>query len=334
MKERTEGKEPILSSNSSLIEIAKAMNWYVPDNKERKDWFISRNKKHEEIKHFKSLPDYCFSTVGLFARMMDQGLVLPDNMQESYDERVTKLVSVKSTKSVAPAASAASGAVTKTKVKTDKLDAYIADIEYEIDTFLANDCKTKFNPEYFIKSSQLNIGSRYQLRSWFKELHAELDLLVNTSDKELKECYSFLTKHQQKRYLAFIDSIVNAAVSTKSTKPRKVKIITPAKRVKDFKYMKEGSIAPELILGANELWTWNSKERKVTLYESNAGFDIKGTTIQNIDTAETKMVRQPEIMKTFTGTQKKMKKRYNELTTKATKTTGRISAKITLLKVF
>lgn len=328
----TYGPEPTLTGSSSMVEITQALSWYSNgmqvDNKTRKSYFLDEFKKHKDVKHYKSLPDFRFVSIGIFARLMGRGLILPDNMQESFDARVASLLLCEASV-VEPVVTAK-----PKKAKVDPMAVFAAEMEYQIDLFLENNCKTKFDPEAFIKSCKLNIGGRYNLRSWFKDLHAELDLLCHTSDKELQEGYSFLTKAKQKRFYNFVDEIVNAKVSEKSTKPRKVKAISPTKRVKKMKFKKVGSIAPEGILGANVLWTWNADSRKLSLYQSNIGFDVKGSTLLNVDVAEIRRIRKPEMMKTFVGTQKKMMKKWNELTTKSAEASTRINGKLQLLKVF
>jgi hypothetical protein len=59
---------------------------------------------------------------------------------------------------------------------------------------------------------------------------------------------------------------------------------------KDFAELKLVSIDPKTIIGANQLWVYNTKTRKLGVYIAldAAGLSIKGSTIQNF--AESKSI--------------------------------------------
>ena len=94
------------------------------------------------------------------------------------------------------------------------------------------------------------------------------------------------------------------------------------------------------ILEANELWVYNTKNRKLMHYVAEpmvGGLGVKGTSIVGFDAKQStqKTIRKPEILK---GADKlartKFEKLYKELTTTDTACNGRLNEHCILVKVF
>jgi hypothetical protein len=98
----------------------------------------------------------------------------------------------------------------------------------------------------------------------------------------------------------------------KTRKPRKRKVKSPDELVskikycKDFAELKLVSVKPTDIIGAMQLWVYNTKNRKLGCYhaEDAGGLSVKGSTILNFN--ETKSVQKtlrkpaemlPEVLK-------------------------------------
>ena len=73
--------------------------------------------------------------------------------------------------------------------------------------------------------------------------------------------------------------------------PRKKKPQSVEKKLKNFRYQKEfqdmklASVPPEQIVGAQELWTYNTKYKTLTVFRAidRGGLDIKRSSIVNFD---------------------------------------------------
>jgi hypothetical protein len=128
-------------------------------------------------------------------------------------------------------------------------------------------------------------------------------------------------------------------------KPRKPKQISNEKLIANMKYKKSDSdlslvsINPASIIGAKELWTYNTKTRKITKYVADeyiGPLSVKGTTIQGFDTVQSvqKTLRKPaEQLKEFQSAKKvALRKFMDQLTTKSAAPNGRINADTILLK--
>jgi hypothetical protein len=130
-------------------------------------------------------------------------------------------------------------------------------------------------------------------------------------DPQLKEGYSHLKKKQLDELIKFYHSLIADAerygdVAKKVRKPRKPRPVSVEKKLKTFKYQKEdanfkiASVNPEKLIGCQELWTFNTKYKMITVLRAadRGGLDVKGTSIINYDekTSVTKRTgRKPEV---------------------------------------
>jgi len=139
-----------------------------------------------------------------------------------------------------------------------------------------------------------------------------------------------------------IDRLIKNA--TAQRKPRKKKTLSAERLVKKIKYqvefpeLKLVSVNPEKIIGANELWVYNTKYNRLGVYRAEnsiRGFSVKGTTLLHFDETESveKTVRKP---KEALANLKKgaLKKALNSMKTQEKQLKGRIGKDTILLSVF
>jgi len=170
---------------------------------------------------------------------------------------------------------------------------------------------------------------------------------------DYREAYGYLSTKQKNKLIEFYENIFAAcdAVEKKSKATRKKKTTKKTKKlstiVKSVKYQKEDqdfmlvSINPEEIIGAKQLWVFNTKTRVFGCYQSlgEDGMTVKGTTLQDIalDSSEFKKVRNPPALFKLLK-DKKTKRGYNnalkKLNTKPQKQSARINANTILLAAF
>jgi hypothetical protein len=128
-------------------------------------------------------------------------------------------------------------------------------------------------------------------------------------------------------------------------KPKAKKAVPAEKIVAKLKYKKADeplklvSINPADILGAKELWTYNTKSRKLGKYVASefADLGVKGTSIVNFDEHKSvqKTLRKPiDQLKEFKAAGKvALRKFLDDINAVDTKMNGRINEEIMLLKV-
>ena len=177
--------------------------------------------------------------------------------------------------------------------------------------------------------------------------------------EQLAEGYNHLKKGEAKKITEALQQIVQACefqieISKANRKPRKKKFVSKEKLVAKLKFCQLNekyqlaSIDPSQIIGANELWVFNSKTRKLGKYVASnidplgqgregSGLNVKGTTIIGFNEKESiqKTLRKPDIqLKEFKDAGKvKLRKFLDEIQTTDTKLNGRINPDTVLLKV-
>jgi len=131
---------------------------------------------------------------------------------------------------------------------------------------------------------------------------------------------------------------VNRKPKAKKTVPAE-KIVAKLKYKKADEPLKLVSINPADILGAKELWTYNTKSRKLGKYIASefADLGVKGTSIVNFDENKSvqKTLRKPiDQLKDFKAAGKvALRKFLDDINAVDTKMNGRINEEIMLLKV-
>jgi hypothetical protein len=181
---------------------------------------------------------------------------------------------------------------------------------------------------------------------WLQELIEAAD---RTADPQLKEGYAYLGKKGLKERTQLFQSIISDCESFLSNsrksvvrKPRKTKPKTADKVVSKMKFQKEHdelkivSIDPTKIVGARELWTFNTKYNVLAHYWSEHGMSVKGTTLQGIDDGRSKQkkLRKPiDTLPLITGsTAKAAERAFENLKTKEASTNGRINEFTVILR--
>jgi hypothetical protein len=228
------------------------------------------------------------------------------------------------------------------------------EIETAIEAF-QTDPET-FDPKAFkvlnlLKAKQAKAAHARIIRDFYaRNLTELLELASGQADEQLKEGYSHRSKKQIKSFIAFLQEIESACnmlmqEAKVNKKPRAKKAVSKDKIIAKLKYKKSDeplklvSINPADIIGAQELWIFNSKTRKLGKYVA-AEFQelgIKGTTITGFSEMKSvqKTLRKPaEQLKAFKEAGKvALRKFLEDINAVDTKMNGRINEEIMLLKV-
>jgi len=190
-----------------------------------------------------------------------------------------------------------------------------------------------------------------KIRAFFEPHRQELMEAKAGQDEQLKEAYSHYKAADYKRFEAFysklfadLDSYEQVKKATKKARVRKAP--TKEKQVAKMKYLKEDtkmklvSVHPVDILGAQQVWVYNTKNRKLGRYVADAHssfLGVKGTSIIDFDETLSiqKTLRKPEQqIKDFLGSNKiQLRKFIENIKTTDTKLNGRINTDTILLKV-
>lgn len=212
-----------------------------------------------------------------------------------------------------------------------------------------------FDPKAFkvlnlLKGKQVKAAHARLIKTLYSKDLAELEELASgQADEQLKEAYSHRTKKQVRNLIAFYQEIMSAcdmlAQEAKvNRKPKAQKTVPKDKIVSKLKYMKTNeplklvSINPTDVIGAKELWVYNTKTRKLGKYIASEFNDlgVKGTTITGFNEHQSicKTLRKPEEkLKEFKSAGKvQLRKFLEDINATDTKMNGRINEVTVLLK--
>ena len=359
-------------TNQFLRQFHSAMAWYRLESsaKELKpkviDWMGRQGCTKEDISAFKKTKDNrCGMTMGAVAACLIKGM--PAVRDEFNDGRDTAVwLRARINEVIEQGRDDLDDNDTVVEVKKDVYVPSIQErvrevslgmteeIEAAIEAF-QTDPET-FDPKAFkvlnlLKAKQAKAAHARIIRDFYAgNLTELLELASGKADEQLKEGYSHRSKKQIKSFIAFLQEIESACnmlmqEAKVNKKPRAKKAVDKDKIIAKLKYKKSDeplklvSINPADIIGAQELWIFNSKTRKLGKYVA-AEFQelgIKGTTITGFSETKSvqKTLRKPaEQIKAFKEAGKVVLRKFLEdINAVDTKMNGRINEEIMLLKV-
>ncbi len=196
-----------------------------------------------------------------------------------------------------------------------------------------------------VVQSQLN---KYE--TLFQRRKTELTEAQAKTDPQLKEAYAHYKAADFKKHIAWIDSLLEAVEQYRGVKkaakkarvrkaPSKEKLVAKLKYAREDRALKAVSINPVDIIGAQMLWVFNTKTRKLGCYvaENLGQLGIKGSIITGYDTERSvaKTVRKPdEHIKEFMRAGKVALRTWiKDIKAVEIKLNGRISTDTLLLRV-
>ena len=228
------------------------------------------------------------------------------------------------------------------------------EIETAYEAFQAD--PENFDPKAFkmlnlLKGKGAKAAHARIIRDFYAGDLAELNELASgEGDEQLKEGYKHRTRKQIKNFIAFLQEIESACnmlmqEAKVNKKPRKTKAVSKDKLVAKLKFKKTDeplklvSVNPADIIGAQELWVFNSKTRKLGKYvaEEFKELGVKGTTITGFSEMKSvqKTLRKPVVqLAAFKAAGKVVLRKFLEdINAVDTKMNGRLNEETILLKV-
>lgn len=359
------------------LKITQALNFYNyhHTSKDSKQPLIEWMKKQkivdtDAISAIKNASDWQIGiTAGSVSRMLLKGAPPMDNLVHSLKKQIKDIVESVPTewgKEDKPKEKPKAAQVISIQDRmVEKANNFAGEyIEGAIDDMIANGFKTDFSLAKLLNAHSISGKSAGLISRMYDSDIEDLTKVINGVDKDdedeaqLLEGYPY-KKTELKKLLAFYSAVVadaehHANIQKATRKVRKKKAPSKEKLIGKIKYklqdekLKLVSIDPKDILGANELWIYNTKNRKIGKYfasnidpkgmgRDGTGLSIKGTTITGFDEKLSiqKTLRKPEdSLKAFKSAGKvALRKFLDELTTTDTKLTGRLNSDTILLKV-
>ena len=357
------GMEPSWTNQAEMTNLRseeiRALNWYnyFCDNKQAKtfvvEYMASIDRPKEEISLVSSSDASIPVQLGWVARMMCMGYEPSESFKKFFVKEFKTVIDIaKKTKAKYVSKTVQHIAVITVNIQDrirEKASEEAGEIEGLVDDFIIGGCKSAPDMQSYLKSKDLSSVVQKRMCEVFIKRSKEFEEVMNTSDADIKEGYSNFSKVQLRKVKEFYDAIVaetNRGAEKKPTrKARKVKekpasvVASKVQYMKDFAELNLKSILPEKIVGANQVWLYNTKTKLLGMYNADnaKGLTIKGTTIQNfnVETSIGKRLRKPDvaIKQVLDGGKIVLKKLLDGLTTKPAELTGRINSDTIIVRV-
>lgn len=346
------------------VRLMQAFNWYNYE----KDIKVSRSylrawvkaQKTYDLKKFDAVVDELTAPVyGWMARLLSHGAVLSDADLKNFQDKVAELMGqYREAKPVVVEEVTVDTPARKSiqEAMAEKQAEFIGEFfEGEFDNFVQNDCRPTSFDMYKTLQAQ-NAAKQYcsAIVSLCERRLAEFEAI--DGDDFMEEAYSNFSTAQIRRTMSWLEKVKTDAqrfadFKRANRKPKAKKVKPASVQVAKMQYLKEAaipavkgeivikSVAPTSIVGAQQLWVYNVKNKKLGVYMATgaAGFTVKGTSLQgwDPDTSVQRTLRKPDIVVpgVLEAGKVQLRKVLSDLTTTETKLNGRINADTILVRV-
>ena len=327
------------------------------------NWMSANGYSKEQIKAFKDTKDFrSTTTMGSIAANLLRGMpaVRADfndgRDTEQWLRREIDAVISQGKNDVEPEIVETKAVIPQVSIQDRLREAAYRMIE-ELDDALEqfHQDQEQFNPKAFkvlnlLKGKQAKAAHARIIRDLYEPQLAEYVEAKSGKCEQLKEGYSHIPKKNLQKLIDFHQEIVSACEmlmqeAKVNKKPRAKKAKPAEKIVEKMKYCKANeplklvSVNPAEIIGAKELWVFNTKTRKLGKYvaQEYQELGVKGTSIVNFDEnlSIAKTLRKPdEQLKEFKSAGKvALRKFLDDIKAVDIKMNGRINEETVLLKV-
>jgi hypothetical protein len=288
------GDEPIYTKPLTNMDYINALNWYnaMCSNSEAKEYIVTYLKnlgRVNDAKKIKSVPDSLIpTTVAWVCRLLSRGFTLPTDTQDYINDRIKETYKYIQE----PKEEDSKPVVSIQDRMRERAHDILGEIEGMIDDYIYD--KVEFSMYEWLQSNNIPAAYATSIISKFTPVLDELLEAYEGKDEQLKEGYRHLKKADLKNLVSFYNTLIEDAEryssnTKKVKKARKPRTVSVEKKIKNLKYQKEdqtykiASVSPEKIIGAMELWTFNTKYKTITKLQAidRGGLQVKGTSITN-----------------------------------------------------
>lgn len=290
------GDEPSFKGQVTREQYARYLNWYnimctVSEAREYLETYLKNTGRQNDLKKFKTVSDtWVPLTAAWIARMIHRGILVSQESRAYLDRKIIDTVENHSSAEKKETAAAPTNVISIQDRIRDKANDLIGDVEEMIDK------GEQFSLYDWLKANEIPATYAPRIAAYYAPVLAELLEATEGKDPQLKEGYKHFTKKQLEQRVLFFNSFIEDAeryadTTKKVRKPRKPRAVSVEKKLKNFKYQKEdnnykiASVNPEKIIGCQELWTFNTKYKTLSVFRAldRGGLQVKGTSIINYD---------------------------------------------------
>ena len=347
------GQEPTLSKASSKTDIIIAYNWYnhFYSNDDAKGFIVSYLKKNEKYKDKLNKLDLIdpakLRTIGWNCRILINKNELPDDILKDTWKRLDGLLA-SAKEPIVEKVEAAPAPQNVQESIAGRTNVIVSVMEAMVDAFATN-MRPQFDPKEFFREQAIKGPVAKKIVEYYTPLYEEIMGAIEGTDEDLRYAYKRWKKADLRKYADHIKDILTAGdeqitVSKATRKPRKKKVkpahvlVSKLKFKPDDKELGLTSIKATEIIGAKQLWVFNTKTRIVGVYVASGshGLSVKGTTIIDFDEKSSigKTLRKPQenLQRLLAGGLIVLRSYMKGIKAKEKQLTGRINTDVILLR--
>jgi len=337
--------------------LVAALNWYnyMCDKKQAKEMMLEYLKAAGNTADYKVIKSISDSNLNLTAawlcRISAQGLELNADEAERISVEVarhkeTKVVAVTDEIEEKP-----KGPTIQDRM-LEKANEAAGELEGILDNFILNGCKPVKGEDAITVLKVANILPQHisVITDIWETKLSEFQSAHN-GDEELAEYYAGYGKIELRNLVKFAEQVIADALSYVQFKkvaktPRRKKPVPPEKVVAKLKYQKEDtalnikSEKPVKILGAKEMFVYNTKNRKLQYYvadQHSGGLYVKNNAIIGYDPTQSvmKTLRKPDeqLKELMKASKPNSRKFFADIRAVESKLNGRFAETLVILKV-
>lgn len=343
------------SNESYNGQILTVFNWYSAE-KTRTDAYkylleYVKKNRNKDYKTFQKVNENkVITTIGWLARLLTRGAKISEEHRLRLEQHIDILINTTLVKDVVEDAVEKEKKVVVNIQEAIKQKAkeYIGELEGAIDDFIKLD--TEFSLYNDFKSKQIPAPYVQDVKEWAEKKLAEYSEVIEGIDSQLVEGYSNFNKRKLKALVKLFEQFIEdcdlyGQFKKANRKVRAVREKPAAQQVKSIKYKAKDeelgieSERPIDVVGAQQVWVFNTKTRKLAVYtsESTKGMTVKGTTLQNWmpEKSKQKTLRKPEeqIKSLMSSGKVKLRTFMDDIKSKEQAVNGRINIDTVILKI-
>lgn len=227
----------------------------------------------------------------------------------------------------------------------------LTELELMLDEWTYNEKANvrKINLTSILRGENIPVANLGQIKEWIEGKKSEYVAAFEKTCPDLVEGYSYLSKPALRKRISLLDDLLNDIILYKASKasarkPRAKKTKSASKQIERLNYLNESkeygvqSADPTRLIGANMLYIFNTKYRRLTVLKARTrdGFTCSGSTVKDFD-AENSFaltLRKPkDVLPIIVAkTERQIAKALDNLKTKRTIAKGRINKDTLILR--
>ena len=362
--EQYTGSEPDVEGTISQSQTLQAFNYYayhknIKDAKKYIVNYLLQVGSKDEARMVRACPEVFFiATYGWLARMASRGVEHSLEVHEKLDRHIEYLCTQgfrKQEKKDEAKEVRQQGPTIQDRIKEQAWDMG-AELEKWKDMCASQGSTWSLvslqnKPLDYLRGNGCNQAHARVLKGEYTKELDEITHAYKKTEEDLVEGYSHMSKQDKKRFMIFLQDVLDACdmiigESVANRKQRTKKPASAEKQITKLKYcvkddkLKVVSEKPIALIGATAAVVYQIKFRKigVLIADDSTGLKEKGTTLTNVNETKStrKTLRKPiEQLKECKGlTKNKFDKWFTSLKAVETKLTPRFSDDTIILKVF